>query len=56
MSTRSVIFWLGLGVHKDSVTAAVFRGRDPKPLRVDRIANEPKRIRRYFERHDDLAR
>jgi transposase len=50
MSTRSVIFWVGLDVHKDSITAAVFRGRDPEPLRVDRIPNEPKRIRRYFER------
>lgn len=50
MSTRSVIFWVGLDVHKESITAAVFRGRDPEPLRVDRIANEPKRIRRYFER------
>jgi transposase len=50
MSIRSVIFWVGLDVHKDSITAAVFRGRDPEPLRVDRIPNDPKRIRRYFER------
>jgi transposase len=50
MSMRSVIFWVGLDVHKDSITAAVFRGRDPEPLRVDRIPNDPKRIRRYFER------
>ena len=50
MSIRSVIFWVGLDVHKDSITAAVFRERDPEPLRVDRIPNDPKRIRRYFER------
>jgi transposase len=50
MSMRSVIFWVGLDVHKDSITAAVFRGRDPEPLRVDRIPNDPKRIRRYSER------
>jgi transposase len=50
MSIRSLIFWVGLDVHKDSITAAVFRGRGPEPLRVDRIPNEPKRIRRYFER------
>jgi len=50
MSMRSVIFWVGLDVHKDSITAAVFRGRDPEPLRVDRIPNDPQRIRRYFER------
>ena len=55
MSTRSVIFWVGLDVHKDSITAAVLRGRDPEPLGIDRIANEPKRIRRYFERpHESL--
>lgn len=50
MSMRSVIFWVGLDVHKDSITAAVFRGRDPEPLRVDRMPNDAKRIRRYFER------
>ena len=25
-----VNFWVGLDVHKDSVTAAVFRNRDPE--------------------------
>ena len=50
ISIRSVIFWVGLHVHKESITAAVFQGRDPEPLRVDRIPNAPKRIRRYFER------
>ncbi len=44
------IFWVGLDVHKDSVTAAVFRNRDTEPLRVDRLPNEPRRLRRYFER------
>lgn len=58
MSIHTVIFWVGLDVHKDSVTAAVFRGRDPEPLSVDRIPNDPKRIRRYFERlqRDGAAR
>ena len=53
MSSRvsaTPIFWVGLDVHKDSVTAAVFRNRDPEPMRVDRLPNEHKRIRRYFER------
>jgi len=44
------IFWVGLDVHKDSVTAAVFRNRDAEPLRVDRLPNEPRKLRRYFER------
>jgi len=52
VSTISIspIFWVGLDVHKESVTAAVFRNRDPEPLRVDRLPNDHKRIRRYFER------
>jgi len=49
-SSISTIFWVGLDVHKDSVTAAVFRDRDPEPLQVDRLPNDHKRIRRYFER------
>jgi transposase len=48
--SASPIFWVGLDVHKESVTAAVFRGRDPEPMRVDRLPNDHPRIRRYFER------
>lgn len=48
--TASPIFHVGLDVHKDSVTAAVFRNRDPEPLQADRLPNDPERIRRYFER------
>jgi len=47
------IFWVALDVHKDSVTAAVFRNRDPEPMRVDRLPNDHKRIRRYFQRLRD---
>jgi transposase len=46
----SVNFWVGLDVHKDSVTAAVFRNRDPEPLRVDRLPYDLHKIRRYFQR------
>jgi hypothetical protein len=35
--SASVNFWAGLDVHKESITAAVFRNRDPEPLRVDRL-------------------
>ncbi|MEX2530565.1 MAG: IS110 family transposase [Gemmatimonadota bacterium] len=48
MSTS--MFSVGLDVHKDSVTIAVFRNRDPEPMRVDRLANNHKKLRRYFER------
>jgi len=52
MSTVSTptMYWFGLDVHKDSVTAAVFRNRDAEPMRVDRLPYDHKRIRRYFER------
>jgi hypothetical protein len=46
-SHRAPIFWVGLDVHKDSVTAAVFRNRDPEPQRVDRLPYDLKKIRRY---------
>jgi len=49
-SHRAPIFWVGLDVHKDSITAAVFRDRDPEPLRVDRLPYDLRKIRRYFER------
>ena len=44
------ILWVGLDVHKDSVTSAVFRNRDPEPMRVDRLPNDHRKLRRYFER------
>ncbi len=49
VSTRTM-YWVGLDVHKDSVTAAVFRNRDAEPMRVDRLRYDHKQIRRYFER------
>jgi transposase len=50
VAAATPIFWVGLDVHKDSVTAAVFRNRDAEAMRVDRLPNDPKRIRRYFQR------
>jgi hypothetical protein len=52
------IFWVGLDVHKDSVTAAVFQDRDPQPLRVDRLPNDHGKLRRWFQRlqHDGQVR
>ena len=48
MSTS--MFSVGLDVHKDSVTIAVLRNRDPEPMRVDRLPNDHNKLRRYFER------
>lgn len=47
-STR--IFWVGLDVHKDSVTGAVFQDRDPQPSRVDRLPNDLGKLRPCFQR------
>lgn len=46
----SVKFWVGLDVHKESITAAVFRNRDPEPIRVDRLPYDLHKVRRYFQR------
>ena len=48
MSTPN--FFVGLDVHKDSVTLAVFRDRDPEPMRVHRLPNDHRKLRRYVER------
>jgi transposase len=46
----SVTFHLGMDVHKDSITIAVFRdfGRDPE--RVERLSYDLKRLHRFLER------
>ena len=46
----SVNFWVGLDVHKESITAAVFRNRDPEPIRVDRLLYDLHKLRHYFQR------
>ena len=43
-------FWVGMDVHKDSITIAVFRNREPEPLQVDRLPNDERKLRRYFAR------
>ena len=48
--SSSINFWVGLDVHKDSITAAVFEDRDPEPLHVDRLPYDLHKIRRYFQR------
>jgi transposase len=48
--SSSVNFWVGLDIHKDSITAAVFRNRDPEPLHVDRLPYDLRKLRRYFQR------
>ena len=42
--------YLGLDVHKDSVTVAVLPAGAPAPTRVEKLANDPAKLRRYFDR------
>lgn len=44
------IFYCGLDVHKDSITAAVFRGWASEPVLVERLTPDPHRLRRFFQR------
>ncbi len=42
--------YLGLDVHKESVTVAVLPAGASAPTRVDKLANDPAKLRRYFDR------
>jgi transposase len=46
----SVNFWVGMDVHKDSITVAVFRNRDAEPAHLDRLPYDLRKLRRYFQR------
>jgi transposase len=43
-------FCVGMDVHKDSITIAVFRNREPDPMQVDRLPNDERKLQRYFAR------
>ena len=53
MSSRvrsSSIIYLGLDVHKESVTVAVLPEGAAKPTRIDRYPNDFAKLRKVFER------
>ena len=49
-STPSIIY-LGLDVHKDSVTIAVLPADAAAPTRIDKYPHDFATLRRVFERH-----
>ena len=49
MSSRSIIY-LGMDVHKESITIAVLPATAKTATRVDRLPNDAPRLRRYVER------
>lgn len=42
--------YVGLDVHKESVTLAVLPAGAPAPTRVDKLPNDPAKLRRYVDR------
>lgn len=46
----SEIIWLGMDVHKDSITIAVYVGAAEKPKEVTRLPNDPVKLRRFLAR------
>lgn len=56
MSTAvAPILYIGLDVHKESITIAVLPSGAEKPTRIDRLAHDFKVVRRYLERLDRLT-
>ena len=49
-SSSSLILYVGLDVHKETVVIAVVPAGAEKCTRIDRVPNDPKALRRYFER------
>jgi hypothetical protein len=50
MSSASRIIYLGLDVHKDSITLAVPPGDVPNPTRLDRLPNDLAKLKRVLDR------
>ena len=50
-SSAPTIIYLGLDVHKDSVTIAVLPAGAAAPTRIDKYPNDFTKLRRVFERH-----
>lgn len=49
-SVAARTLYVGLDVHKDSVTAAVLPAGAAAPTRVDTLPNDPAKLRRYLDR------
>ena len=45
----SQILWLGMDVHKNTISIAVF-GSGPQPLAEVQVPNEPRRLKRFLDR------
>jgi hypothetical protein len=50
MSSATRIIYLGLDVHKDSITLAVLPGDAPTPTRLDRLPNDLVKLKHRLDR------
>lgn len=48
-TARSIIY-LGMDVHKESITIAVLRSTAKTPTRVERLPNELPKLKRFLDR------
>lgn len=46
----SPMIWIGMDVHKDTVMVAVYESDAAEPAVVKQLPNEPRKVRRFFER------
>ena len=49
IATRSMIY-LGMDVHKESITIAVLPAGEKTPIRLDRLANDLPKLKRWLDR------
>ena len=49
-SSAAPTIYVGLDVHKESVTVAVLPAGAPAPTRVDKLPSDPARLRRCVDR------
>ena len=50
MSKSDSLVFVGMDVHQDTVTLAVFEGVSKEPALVQKLPNDPRKLRRFFDR------
>ena len=50
MSKSESLIFIGMDVHQDSVTLAVFEGASKEPAIVQKLPNDLRKLRRFFDR------
>ena len=50
MSKSELLVFVGMDVHQDTITLAVFEGVSKDPSVVQKLPNDPRKLRRFFDR------